>query len=425
MTQNAWIHSFLLEEKTFDSHNIYKRAVLRGQLSLLCLAVGIFYTFFDLANNLYVSIPYYLLLVILSGFVFFMNRVGRYTLANFVFLSILLFLLYAFADNDHSRTGVGTYLIIYSVIAIILFGYEQIRWGVAFSLLALACFFVAYFVELPPLIPWIEYTRFYVNLSFAINFIVSFITAIALLLFLLNINYKTEQDLLINNQLLTKTNGELDRFVYSASHDLRAPLTSLLGLIEICQRTSNPEEIQQCLGMMKVRISDLDVFIQEIIDYSRNTRQEVRAENFNLLDLVKEVAEGLRFGSGMDNIFVKYTIAPDLNVTSDRSRLKVILNNLIGNALKYSNPYREDQTLSVEAHKDQRQLIVKVEDNGIGIAQEHQAKIFEMFYRASEKSKGSGLGLYIVKETLDKLKGKIEVASKPGEGSVFRIEIPV
>ncbi len=419
------MHSFLLKEKSFDSHNIYKRAVLRGQLSLLCVTVGIFYSFFDFFNNLYVSILYYLILIILSGIVFFMNRAGKYNLANFIFLSLLLLLLYAFADNDHSRTGVGTYLIIYSLIAITLYGYEHIRWGAGFSLLALLCFFLAYFVELPPLIPWIEYTRFYVNLSFIVNFLVSFITAISLLLFLLSINYKTEQELTVNNQLLTKTNSELDRFVYSASHDLRAPLSSLLGLIEISQRTNDQEEIQQCLGMMKVRIADLDAFIQEIINYSRNARQDVRLENFNLLDLVKEVADGLRFGNGMDNIFMKYTLASDLHVTLDRSRLKVILNNLIGNALKYSNPYREDQTISVEASKDQRLLVIKVEDNGIGIAEEHQARIFEMFYRASEKSKGSGLGLYIVKETMEKLKGKIEVSSKPDQGSVFRLEIPV
>ncbi len=420
-----WVNGFFLTNKTFHSHNVYKRAILRGQLSLLGISIGIFYIFLDYFNNLFASIPFYLLLVLLSGIVFFMNRAGKYVLANFIFLSILLFLIYAFADNDHSRTGVGTYLIIYSLIAITLCGYEQIYWGIFFSLLALICFFIAYFVELPPIIPWVDYTGDYINLSFTINFLVSFLIAVVLLLFSLDVNYKAEKELSFNNQLLIKANRELDRFVYSASHDLRAPLSSLLGLIEISQRTNDAEEIKHCLSLMKVRVADLDSFIKDIIDYSRNTRQEVRTENFNLLELTKEVADGLKFGSGMEDIFIKYAIDPALMVITDRSRLKVVMNNLIGNALKYSSPYKEDQLISIEGKIEDNRLKIKIEDNGIGIAEEHQPKIFDMFYRASEKSKGSGLGLYIVKETLDKLNGTIQVTSSLGQGSAFHIEVPL
>jgi signal transduction histidine kinase len=257
------------------------------------------------------------------------------------------------------------------------------------------------------------------------NFIVSMIMTVALLFFLLDINYKTEKELSMNNQLLTKANRELDRFVYSASHDLRAPLSSLLGLIEISQRTNDVEEIKHCLAMMKARVSDLDSFIRDIIDYSRNTRQEVTKENFNLLELAKEVTDGLKFGNGMEEIFIKYEIDTALTIVSDRSRLKVVLNNLIGNALKYSNPHQEEQLISIVANVEDKCLKVSIEDNGIGIAKEHQPKIFEMFYRASEKSQGSGLGLYIVKETLEKLDGKIEVSSSPDQGSKFQLEIPL
>jgi len=93
--------------------------------------------------------------------------------------------------------------------------------------------------------------------------------------------------------------------------------------------------------------------------------------------------------------------------------------------LKYSNPRRDDQLVSIAANVEGKSLKVLIEDNGIGIAAEHQSKIFDMFYRASEKSQGSGLGLYIVKETLDKLNGKIEVSSSLGKGSKFRLEIPI
>ncbi|HLZ16736.1 MAG TPA: histidine kinase dimerization/phospho-acceptor domain-containing protein, partial [Cyclobacteriaceae bacterium] len=247
------------------------------------MSVGIIYTILDSLNSLFVSIPFYLILILLCVVVFIANRSGKFRSANFIFLPTLLFLLYVFADNDYNRTGVSSYFIVYALIALTLCGYEQIRWGIFFSCFALLVFFAAYFLDLPPLISRVEYSQFYVNLSFITNFVVSLLVAVSLLYFSLEINYKTEQELSMNNQLLIKANRELDRFVYSASHDLRAPLSSLLGLIEISQRTQDPEEIKQCLSMMKVRVADLDSFIRDIIDYSRNARQDVRKENFNLL----------------------------------------------------------------------------------------------------------------------------------------------
>lgn len=419
------LNDFLLKETTFNSRSIYKRAVLRAQLSLLGISVGIIYTVLDYSNDLYVNMPVYLALVSLCGIVFWINRAGRYQNANLIFLPLLLFLIYVFADNDTNHTGVNTYFIVYSLVALTLCGYEQIRTGLFFSSLALVGFFAAYYLDLPHLIEPVSYSTTYINISFTVNFIVSMIVTASLLFFLLDINYKTEQELSMNNQLLSKANRELDRFVYSASHDLRAPLSSLLGLIEISQRTNDAEEINHCLSMMKVRVADLDSFIRDIIDYSRNTRQEVINENFNLLALAKEVTDGLKFGSGMEEIFIKYEIDPSLDVITDRSRLKVVLNNIVGNALKYSSSQKDEQLISIAGNVEGKSLKIVIEDNGIGIAPEHQPKIFDMFYRASEKSQGSGLGLYIVKETLEKLNGKIEVSSSIGKGSKFRLKIPL
>ncbi|GHM99831.1 hypothetical protein WSM22_13210 [Cytophagales bacterium WSM2-2] len=391
---------------------------------MLGAAIGIVYTILDSINQLYVSIPFYVLLILLCGVVFWINRSGRYMSANFIFLPLLLFLIYVFADNDVNHTGVGAYFIVYSLISLTLCGWEQVRLGILFSALGVAGFFVAYYIDLPPIIEPVPYSSAYINVSFITNFLVTLCTSLALLFFSLDINYKTEQELISNNQLLTKANLELDRFVYSASHDLRAPLSSVLGLIEICQRSGDREEVKQCLDMMKTRVADLDSFIGEIIDYSRNARQEVRIENFNLLELVHEVTEGLKFGTGMENIFIDYSIPPALKVTSDRSRLKVVLNNIIGNALKYSNPRHDKPQIVIKASSMGNFLKMEVEDNGIGIGEEHLPKIFNMFYRASERSQGSGLGLYIVKETLDKLNGTILVKSTYGHGSMFSIEIP-
>lgn len=419
------LENIILQSDTFASRNTYKRAVLRGQLSLIGILVGTVYTIIDLSNELYISIPYYALLVLLCAIVFWMNRKGEFLWANILFLLLLVFLIYVFADNDVNRTGVSTYFIMYALIALTLSGFEQIGLGLMFCGLALIGFYVAYYVDLPPIIKPVVYSPRYVNISVFTNFVVSFLVAVSLLFFSLNINYKTEKELSQNNQLLTKANQELDRFVYSASHDLRAPLTSVLGLIELSQKSNDTNEIQLCLEMMKSRIADLDVFIREIIDYSRNARQEIRLEAFNLYELVEEVTDGLKHGNGMENILIEYSIPQELKVTTDRSRLKVVLNNLIGNALKYRNPYQKKSKVSVKAGATDRHLKIQIQDNGIGISNEHIPKIFEMFYRASEKSQGSGLGLYIVKETLDKLNGSIQVKSTYGHGSTFSVDVPI
>ncbi|MBS1681391.1 MAG: HAMP domain-containing histidine kinase [Bacteroidetes bacterium] len=424
MTSKRKFIDLFLKKDSFSSRHTYKRAVLLSQLSITGIIVGAVYTIIDIANNLYVNIPFYILLIVLCVVVIWINKKGRHLLANIIFLLMLVFLIYVFADNDTNHTGVGTYFLIYALIALTLCGYEQIILGLFFASLGLLCFFLAYYVDLPPIIPPTQYSQEYINISYMTNFLVTLVVGIALMFFSLNINYKTEKELSQNNQLLTKANQELDRFVYSASHDLRAPLSSVLGLIELCQRTTDTEEIKHCLGLMKVRVADLDLFIKEIIDYSRNARQEIRPEKFNLYAMVEEVAEGLKFGNGMEKILIQYAISQDLMVTTDRARLKVVLSNLIGNALKYSNPRQEEPTVLVKASMNEKYLKIQVEDNGIGISEEHLPKIFEMFYRASEKSQGSGLGLYIVKETLGKLNGKIRVASTLGQGSTFSIEVP-
>jgi len=235
---------------------------------------------------------------------------------------------------------------------------------------------------------------------------------------------KAEQQVLDQNILLAKTNAELDRFVYSTSHDLRAPLSSVLGLISIAEKTQDPEEVRHCLTMMKERIHHLEEFIREIIDYSRNSRVEVKRTPTNLYQLINDVVENLRHAQGSENIFVKYDIPKDLDLKTDGSRLKVVLNNLIGNSIKYSDQEKENQFISVKTSQEQDQVKIFIEDNGVGISQEHHLKIFDMFYRASEKSQGSGLGLYIVRETVQKLGGDISFESIPGKGTTFEIVIP-
>ncbi len=226
------------------------------------------------------------------------------------------------------------------------------------------------------------------------------------------------------NRMLEKTNLELDNFVYSASHDIRSPLTSILGLINIAQRTDNLEEIEECHRLMKSRISRLDDFLEDILDFSRNIRIEKKLKEINLYYFIEEIISSNDFGDNMDRIDIRLMVPQDFEVISDPVRLKVIIKNIVSNSIKFSNMLKEECWLRISTLRVDGNFQLIIEDNGEGIRKDLEAKIFDMFYRASEKSKGSGLGLYIVKEMVDKLNGTIKVYSTYGEGSRFIVELP-
>ncbi len=401
----------------------YKNAILSGHLIVVSILVGVFYLVNDRLNKIYGNEPYYIGVIVIGILALVLNRARKYRLANIVFMSIINLIVFLFASNDTYRTGVYFFFVIAGVTGFALFGHKDRKLAIAFATVSAILFFVSYWGGFT-IQPKRVFTEAYVQISFATNFIVALITGIALLYFLIDVNHATEREILAKNDLLAKTNKELDRFVYSASHDLRAPLRSLLGLIEVAQKTGDQEEVRQCIDLMKQRVYNMDAFIKEIIDFSRNARQEVKRERIILLPLIQGIVEDLKFAEGMEQIYVRVDILPTLEIVSDLARLKVVLNNLIGNAFKYHDHGKEQQEVFIKARVDENQFRIDIEDNGLGIAPEHQEKIFEMFYRASEKSQGSGLGLYIVQETLVRLKGSIKMKSTVGQGSSFTLWLP-
>jgi PAS domain S-box-containing protein len=232
-----------------------------------------------------------------------------------------------------------------------------------------------------------------------------------------------ERSLHEQNDKLQKINAELDRFVYSASHDLRAPLRSLLGLVQVFRMDDSIEQKKEYLNRMEKSIKFLDSFIREIIDYSRNSRTKINSEPIVLHELLNEVIEHLKYDS-QAAVPVIEEFDRDLVVYSDYNRLMTIFSNLISNSYRYSNKNIENSFIKIQAKVITNLLTIRVEDNGIGIANVHLTKIFDMFYRANQKSTGTGLGLFIVKETIDILKGEINISSKVGEGTIFTIIIP-
>ena len=227
------------------------------------------------------------------------------------------------------------------------------------------------------------------------------------------------------NEMLEKTNNELDKFVYSTSHDLRAPLMSILGLINIAENSKDEDELKECLRLMAGRVNKLDEFINEIIDFSKNSRTEVAREQFMLDPVVRSVINELQYIENSDKIKFQYEFDPEFLLESDKKRFQIIIKNLLSNAIKYHNFLNKDPFISVGARRVNGSFELFVEDNGTGIDLAMQDRIFDMFFRATENAKGSGLGLYIVKETVNKLNGEIKVQSDYGLGSRFTVRIPV
>ena len=235
---------------------------------------------------------------------------------------------------------------------------------------------------------------------------------------------EAEERIIAQNSMLEKINLELDNFVYSASHDIRSPLTSILGLINIASKTKDKQEINKCLHLIESRVHRLDEFIEDILDFSRNQRVKKKYREINLNKFIEEIINNHDFGDDFYKLDVRISDSTDFEVISDPLRLKIIIKNLLSNASQFSNQQNDTQWLRVSAMRIEEKFQLIFEDNGEGIRDEYQDRIYDMFYRASEKSKGSGLGLYIVREMIEKLNGSIRLNSIYGEGSQFIIELP-
>lgn len=236
--------------------------------------------------------------------------------------------------------------------------------------------------------------------------------------------HEAAQALAKQNEALIKINKELDSFVYSISHNLRAPLMSVLGLLDLARNESNTVVIQQYHEMMKSSVCKLDDTLKEILEYARNARQGLVVGEIDFERMINDNFERMQFMPGYERIQKQIFMEGDGPFYSDQYRLSLILNNLISNAIKYSDPAKETSLIHISIKLFPDKVSLSFKDNGIGIEQDYIQKVFNMFFRATEKNEGAGLGLYIVKEAVDKLEGTIELDSRIGKGTVFKIDLP-
>lgn len=232
--------------------------------------------------------------------------------------------------------------------------------------------------------------------------------------------YDSRVQLIAKNTELEKAYSELDKFVYSASHDMRSPLMSILGVVRLAKMEDDAVNSRHYFDLIESSVLRLDEFIKNIIGYYKNNRIELSLETIALKEMIEGCIHELPESINAQWEVNVHQVAP---LISDRLKLEIILTNLLSNAFKYKDAGKNAQVI-VTANVDPHWVDIRVKDHGIGISPEDNEKIFRMFYRATNRNPGSGIGLYVTKDAVVRLNGHISVESIPQEGSTFHIRFP-
>lgn len=223
---------------------------------------------------------------------------------------------------------------------------------------------------------------------------------------------------------LQKVNYELDNFVYHASHDLRSPLRSILGLINILRIESNEKAKENVVDMIEGSIKRLDNLVMDLLSMSRNNRINDPHVSINFMNEIHYSFTSFYHVADTQNLQITTKVYQPVAFISDVTRVRIVLNNLISNAIKYRSYTRDLSFIHIEVRVNEKEAVFVINDNGEGIPASKQSTIFDMFVRASENSEGSGLGLYIVKNVIEKLDGSILVDSSEEVGTKFTVYLP-
>jgi signal transduction histidine kinase len=202
-------------------------------------------------------------------------------------------------------------------------------------------------------------------------------------------------------QELQQANADLDKMVYHSSHDLRSPLTSILGLVNLGIMESSREVINAYFELIRGRIQHLDTLLKDLIYVSYNKGASVANDFFYFEEEARAIISQLESPNEVLKIILEVNQRTEFK--TDPIRMRKILRNLLSNAFKYSSPVEPTPFVNLNIHVFTTHCKIYVKDNGIGIHPDFKDRVYDMFFRATEQSRGSGLGLYIVKTMVDKI----------------------
>ncbi|MBK6266626.1 hypothetical protein JKA74_16390 [Marivirga sp. S37H4] len=224
--------------------------------------------------------------------------------------------------------------------------------------------------------------------------------------------------------IIEKKNTEMDSFFYRVSHDLKGPIASLLGLSDLAKRDITDKKALQYFRMYENQIKRLNMIVMELINITELNYREIKRTVINFYEIIDNCITAYTYLPNFDKIHFKIEVQSNLSFSSEWYIVNTILQNLIENSVKYIDKEKKKCTIHISVDSKKKDIVIKVIDNGQGIAQEHQQKIFDMFYRANNSAEGTGLGLFILKRAVERLKGDIKLDSTLGEGTTFTIILP-
>lgn len=241
-------------------------------------------------------------------------------------------------------------------------------------------------------------------------------------------NRKLTQEILEKTEkekLLQHMNEELATFIYKSSHDLRSPLTSVQGLLELIRMDLPRAPSPMYLDLMNDRLQHLDLILKNLMDLNHIRGSKLSIATIDLKAMIQEVLESLETTCDFGALKISIDIAPTFHAfRNDPAVLRPVLHHLLSNSIKYRNPTVEKPVVQITGSTSKSAFNLVIADNGIGIPEEMQGKVCDMFFRGTELSDGSGLGLYVVQKSLEKLEADFKLESTLGEGTTCSFSIP-
>jgi signal transduction histidine kinase len=230
------------------------------------------------------------------------------------------------------------------------------------------------------------------------------------------------EELINKNKELTDRNQELDQVLYRASHDLRSPVSSMFGVLNLLKAEEVPAHIQQYCIHFERMMHQMNGVVNTLDLLAQSTLDEIRINSLQVDRLIEEEIGSLSYLSNFRFIEFRKSMEGAERIQSDELLLRILVRSLLSNAIIFRKPQNGIVEIHVAVQGDEMKIEVK--DDGEGISEEVAPKIFEMFYRGSEKSIGQGMGLYLVKKIVWRLRGRLNWQRANGV-TVFTISIPV
>ncbi|MDQ3073208.1 MAG: PAS domain-containing sensor histidine kinase [Bacteroidota bacterium] len=234
----------------------------------------------------------------------------------------------------------------------------------------------------------------------------------------------TKELLKENYSELSRVNKNLDRLIYSAGHELRGPITTIRGIVSLAKNEKDTDAMRHLLSLVEASLEKQEKIVRDLIITAQNQEERLKIERIDFNMLTDGIIDSFKYHPHGKKIRMTFTVDQQKPFYSDPERIELILSNLVSNALKYHNPDNPHPYIRISVDTGAAGAEICVKDNGLGIEHDYQDRVFELFFRATTVGQGTGLGLFIVKEIVGKLKGKIKLKSLPKKGTEFRISLP-